>query len=97
MIQHIVLLKLKTSATSEQLAAAEDGLLGMRASIPEIREVRFGPNLGPSAEQYTHILMVTCEDMKAVERYLNHPAHRQTVDRVIAPIREARLAVDFEV
>ncbi len=48
MIRHIVLFKLKPSATAEQIAAAEEALLAMRSAILEIKEVRFGPNLGPS-------------------------------------------------
>jgi hypothetical protein len=35
--------------------------------------------------------------MAAVQRYLEHPAHVDVVQRVLAPIRAARLAVDVEV
>jgi hypothetical protein len=96
MIQHIVLFKLKESATPGQIVEAGEALLAMKAGIPEIKSVHFGPNLGPSVKEYSHVLIVTCEDMGAVERYLNHPAHRETVGRFIAPIRDARLAADLE-
>jgi hypothetical protein len=97
MIHHVVLLKFSSATTSADISAAEKGLLAMKGRIAEIRDVRFGPNLGTSAEQYSHVLLVTCDDMDAVERYLAHPVHRNTVDQVIAPIRETRLAVDFVV
>jgi hypothetical protein len=58
--------------------------------------VHFGPNLGPSVKEYSHVLIVTCDDMGAVQRYLDHPVHRNTVAQFIGPIREARLAVDVE-
>jgi hypothetical protein len=31
-----------------------------------------------------------------VERYLAHPVHQQVVSDQIAPVREARLALDIE-
>jgi hypothetical protein len=75
---------------------AGEALLAMKDGIPEIKAVHFGPNLGPSVGEFSHILIVTCEDMGAVKRYLDHPVHRQTVDRFISPIRDVRLAADVE-
>ena len=96
MIQHIVLFRFKDSATPGEIVAAGEALLAMKAGIPEIKGIHFGPNLGPSVKEYSHGLIVTCEDMGAVQRYLEHPIHRNTVDQVIAPIRDERLAADLE-
>ena len=97
MIQHIVLFKLKNAATEKDIAEARNALIAMKGRIPEIEAIAFGPNLGPSSQEYDHVLLVTCRDMAAVQRYLDHPVHRQTVDQIIAPIRETRLAADLEV
>jgi hypothetical protein len=97
MIQHIVLFRFKDSATPGEIVTARDQLLAMKKAIPEIQAVAFGPNQGPSVKEYSHVLMITCADMGAVQRYLDHPVHRQTVDRYVAPIRENRLAADVEV
>lgn len=97
MIQHIVLFRFKDSASPGQVVEARDALLAMKHGIPEIKEVHFGPNLGPSVKEYSHVLVVSCADMSAVQRYLDHPVHRQTIDRYVAPVREGRLAVDVEV
>ena len=97
MIQHIVLFKLKDSATPGQIVEAGEALLAMKNEIPEIRAVSFGPNLGPSVKEYSHILIISCDDMGAVQRYLDHPVHRNTVAQYIGSIREARLAADLEV
>jgi hypothetical protein len=35
--------------------------------------------------------------MGAVQQYLDHPVHRQTIERYVAPFRDARLAADVEV
>jgi hypothetical protein len=97
MIQHIVLFRFKDSASPAQIAEAGDALLAMKQGIPEIQQLHFGPNLGPSIQEYSHVLIVGCADMGAVQRYLDHPVHRQTIERYVAPFREARLAADLEV
>jgi stress responsive alpha/beta barrel protein len=96
MIQHIVLLRFKPGTAEEKIGAAGDALLAMRGRIPEIREVRWATNLGPSADEYSHVLTVVADDMAAVDRYLVHPLHQQTVAEYLGPIREARLALDIE-
>ena len=96
MIQHIVLFKIRDSATPGQIVEAGEALLAMKAGIPEIKSIHFGPNLGPSVKEYSHVLILTCEDMGALQRYLDHPIHRNTVAQFIGPIREARLAADVE-
>lgn len=97
MIQHIVLFKFEGAATPGQIVDARDALVAMKKQIPEIQEIHFGPNLGPSVNEFSHVLIVSCADMGAVKRYLEHPVHRQTIDQYLAPIREARLAADIEV
>jgi hypothetical protein len=96
MIHHIVLFRMRPEATPAQIAAAGDALRAMRERIPEVRHVHWGPNLGPDAAEWTHVLVVACEDMAAVARYGDHPVHRDVVARFLAPIRAARLAVDLD-
>ena len=96
MIQHIVLFKINESAKPGQIVEAGEALRAMKHDIPEIKAVSFGPNLGPSVKEYSHVLVISCEDMGAVQRYLDHPVHRNTVAQFIGPIREARLAADVE-
>jgi hypothetical protein len=96
MIHHIVLFRVRADASVAQVAAAGEALRAMPGRIPEARHVHWGPNLGPSAAEWTHVLVVACDDMAAVQRYLDHPVHRDTIDRFLAPIRDARLAVDLD-
>jgi len=37
------------------------------------------------------------DDMAAVKRYVDHPHHVHVARTFLLPIRDARLAVDFEV
>ena len=96
MILHVVLFRFKPGVTTERIAQAGEALLGMQAGIPEIRAIRWGANLGPSAGEYSHVLTVSLDDMPAVDRYLDHPVHRRVISQHIAEIREARLALDIE-
>jgi hypothetical protein len=96
MIHHIVAFRFKAGTTAEQIGHAGKALLGMNGRIPEIRAIRWGPNFGPSTNEYTHVLTVVLDDMAAVNRYVAHPVHVQVVADALAPIREARLALDVE-
>jgi hypothetical protein len=96
MIYHLVCFRFKAGTTAEQIGQAGRALLGMKWRIPEIREIRWGQNFGPSAQEYSHVLTVVLDDMAAVERYLADPVHLQAVAESLAPIREARLAIDVE-
>ena len=95
-VRHIVLFRFIEGATPGQVAAAGSALRAMHGEIPGIRGVAFGPNVGPTSGEWSHVLVVELDDMAAVGRYSVHPVHLDVVQRFIAPIREARLAVDLE-
>lgn len=97
MIRHIVAFRFTVPSSDPRFARMARALHGLVHEIPEIRALAFGPNLGPSAEEWTHVLIVTMQDMDAVQRYLEHPAHVRVVQDHIAPIRAARVALDLEV
>ncbi|HXW97433.1 MAG TPA: Dabb family protein [Gemmatimonadales bacterium] len=97
MVHHIVCFRFKEGTTAEKIAAAGDALMDMQRMIAEVRAVRWGPNLAPSAGEYSHVLTVELDDMGAVERYLDHPIHKRIIADHLAPIRDARLAIDVEV
>ncbi|HWA59309.1 MAG TPA: Dabb family protein [Gemmatimonadales bacterium] len=96
MIHHIVCFRFHPGTPEARIEAAGRALLGMAGVIPEVRRVHWGPNLAPSAGDYSHVLTVVVDDMAAVGRYLEHPVHVKIVTDTIAPIRAARLALDVE-
>jgi hypothetical protein len=95
-IHHIVLFRFAEDTAPAQISDAADALRAMRGSIPDVRAVSFGPNLGPSSGEWPHVLIVAVDDMAAVGRYSAHPVHLDIVARFITPIRDARLAVDVD-
>jgi hypothetical protein len=97
MILHLALCHFKPDTDPAAIARAGDALVALRNRIPEIRDIVWTRNLGPSAPDYPYVVVVTLEDMAAVQRYLEHPAHVDTVSRYLAPIRDGRMAVDIEV
>jgi len=97
MIHHVVLFRFNDGVSEAQVAELRAQLLGLAGVVPEIRRIAFGPNLAPGAAEWPHVLVVDLDDMAAVQRYAEHPAHVDVVQRVVAPIRAARLAVDVEV
>ena len=97
MIHHIVLFRFAEDTASAQIEDAADALRAMRDSIPDVRAVSFGPNLGPSSGEWPYVLIVAVDDMAGVGRYSAHPVHLDIVARFITPIREARIAVDVDV
>lgn len=96
MILHVVLFRFTSDASAEQITAAGNALLAMQGQIPGVHAITWGPNLGPTAGEWPHVLTVTLDDLAAVERYAAHPVHRDTVGQFIHPIRDGRLAVDIE-
>jgi hypothetical protein len=92
-----VLLQITAAANPDQVVALREGLLALPASIPEIRRLSFGPNLAAGAEAWPWVLVVELDDMAALARYADHPAHRRVLDKLLNPIRQDRLAVDVGV
>ncbi len=96
MIHHVVLFRFRDTASPIQVEDARRALLALRGAVPEIRGLTFGPNLGSTAAEWPWVLIVAVEDFLAVERYLAHPVHTDTVAKYVTPILAARLAVDAE-
>ena len=97
MILHVVAFRFRPGTAEAVIEAAGEALLAMEGSVPEIREIRWAPNLAPDASEYPHVLTVLLDDMAALERYAAHPVHQGVVTEFLVPIREARLALDIEV
>jgi hypothetical protein len=97
MIHHIVPFRFKPGTSEPAIAALRTALLAMPAQIPDIRGIDFGVNQAPGSAEYTHALVVGFDDMAAVLRYGDHPHHKAVIAEHIAPIREARMAVDVMV
>lgn len=96
MLHHTVLIRWKRETSAERQAELAAKLRALKDVIPEIRAIHTGPNLDPNAPEWPFALLVVVEDLAALKRYIDHPAH-QAVSKEISAARDARLAVDLEV
>ena len=97
MIKHIVLFKLKASEDKgNKMQAIKAELEKLPALIPELKEIHVGINCN-TAEKWDLSLEVQVENMHDLEVYANHPAHQHIVKNLIAPIKEDRACVDYQI
>lgn len=97
MVKHIVSFKLRGTA-EERRAAAEafkTALLALPAQIDVLENMEVGINENP-VEDWDIVLTATVPTMADVATYATHPAHVAAA-AIIAPCREARACVDYEV
>ena len=91
-VQHLVLLKLRSTVTAEEVQALKDNLLGMVGRIEGVLWVDFGaqqcmyPSYSDRSSGYTHALVVTLRDSKTLEAYDSHPEHVRVKSQHIAPL-----------
>jgi len=97
MIHHTVLLRWKPTTSPEIQSQLAGKLLALKNAIPEIRAIATGINKDPeSAKEWPFVLEVQVDDLAALQRYIDHPAH-QAVVKELREAREARLAIDLQV
>jgi hypothetical protein len=86
----------KAGTTPQQVRAVIDALGGLPEAIPEIAEYRFGRDLGltEGSADFAVVADFASEDDWRV--YTKHPAHRRAIEELIAPIRESRMAMQYE-
>jgi hypothetical protein len=99
MVEHIVLLKLKSDVTSAQLDALPDALFKMADEIPGIESITAGTNNSPEGKSqgYSYGFIVRFKDEAARDAYLPHPFHRKVAGEQIRPLVEDVLVFDYTV
>ena len=97
MVEHIVLLKLKSDVTEVQLKTLSDALLGMVDEISGIESITAGVNNSPEGKSqgYAYGFIVRFTDETARDAYLPHPFHRQVAGEYIRPLVEDVLVFDY--
>ena len=99
MINHVVLFKLKnyTSEREKQdiIGSIEDGLLGLKEKINELKHIEVGVNYELAAQSYDICLMSHFENIQQLDAYRAHPEHLKIAE-LIGQHAVERAAVDFE-
>jgi len=103
MIAHVVLLQPKPSLTDAQRADALDTIRKSAANLPDVRRFSLGRRVKhglPGYEQlmaqdFEFALIVEVDDMAALKRYLQAPAH-VALGGLFYSATAAALAYDYE-
>lgn len=103
MIAHVVLLQPRPDLTDAERDAALTALRNAAAGVPEIRALRLGRRVKhglPGYEQmmerdFEYALIVEVDDMAALKRYLQAPAHA-ALGEVFYRATSAALAYDYD-
>jgi Stress responsive A/B Barrel Domain len=96
MFRHVVMLRWKPEATSDQRSRVATALASLPGRIPEISTYTIGADAGVNAGNYDLVIVA---DFEAVDDYLvyrDHPDHRVVLREHIAPILAERAAVQHE-
>jgi hypothetical protein len=78
-VRHVVVFKYKPNATEAQIKQVTDAFRDLKTKIPGIVAFEHGINDSPEGKNlgFTHVYLLTFEDVKARDTYLPHPEHKK--------------------
>jgi stress responsive alpha/beta barrel protein len=94
-LRHVNLLTWNDGTDQAAIDALCQYLTSYAETVPEIRGVSFGPDLGLAERNMDFAIIVDFDDEDAFSRYLAHPAHARLVSEFLRPILHARQAIQF--
>lgn len=95
MLLHLVLFKWKAGTTPEQVAALDKAMAELPGQIPELKDLKFGSDLGFREGNASWALAATFEDKAGWHAYQVHPAHQAVVQNIALPMMESRNAIQI--
>ena len=95
MLRHVVLLSWNDGVTDEQIRSVSDGLDGLPAVIPQIKQYDHGPNVGPGDRNFDYAVVGDFESFDGYVAYRDNDIHQQLIAERIAPLIANRVAVQF--
>ncbi len=100
MIKHIVMWKLKESAsgnTKEKNALLiKEKLEALNGKIPGLLKLEVGIDFSQTQESSDIVLYSEFESREALNNYQSHPEHKAIIP-FVAEVREERRVVDYEI
>jgi hypothetical protein len=97
MLQHLVLLRFKPTASPADVAAIERAFCALRSSVPGVAGLEWGTDVSPEglAKGFTHAFMLSFDGAPQRDAYLPHPAHQAFVAQ-LKPVLDDVLVLDYE-
>ena len=94
-VRHVVMFRWSDAAPADHPARVQSALATLPGLIPEIRDYRFGPNLGINPGTYDVVVVADFDDEESYLVYRDHPAHQAVIADVITGFVAERAAVQF--
>ena len=97
MVKHVVMFQFSGTPDKKKEVATKfaEALIQLPCEIPQLKSIEVGLNMNP-AETWDLVLTATADSMEDVEIYSAHPAHQAAVE-IIAPFKQARACVDYQI
>ena len=96
MIRHVVMFRWKRGTAADVVETVVAGLRTMPESIPEIRDYRFGADLGINDANWDFVVVADFATADEYVTYRDDPGHRALIAEAIAPHLEERASVQYE-
>ena len=97
MFRHVVMMRWSPGTTSADVNAIVEALGGLPAAIAELRDYRFGHDVGINEGNFDFAVVADFADADDYIVYRDHPLHRAVIAERIAPHLAERAAVQYEV
>ncbi len=99
MIEHIVLFKIKTGITKEQIESFYEKLLEIKDEVPGIVSIKYGRNNSPENKNlgFEYGFIVRFRNSRDRDNYLPHIKHQTFAKKYFRPIAEEILVFDFSI
>jgi stress responsive alpha/beta barrel protein len=95
MLHHVVTFDLKPDAPADQVEQIAAALDALAASLPEVRSLAVGSDLGLREGNASFAVVATFDDVDGFRAYADHPEHLRVVKELIGPHIEGRHPVQF--
>ena len=97
MIRHIVLFRWKEGVGADHVEATKRGLSEMPAKIPQIKNYRFGSNLGVNPGTFDFGVVADFASLDDYLVYRDHPDHKAFIAAHTADYISERAAIQYEI
>jgi hypothetical protein len=95
-VRHVVLFTWKPETTQEQKDTLMRRLAELPSLVPEIKSYSYGPDAGINEGGHDFAIVADFADRDSYLVYRDHPDHRALIEECIAPIRDQRAAIQYE-
>jgi hypothetical protein len=95
-LQHVVCLKFKSTATSQDIKNVEQAFEALQQKIPQVMALQWGTNVSKEqrSKGFTHCYILSFKSDRDLQTYLDHPEHK-AFGKTLAPVREDVFVIDF--